>query len=151
MNQEKIMKARMITAYVISIFAVAALCIFIALFIDEKGKTRRTYKLQYMKNLESACREIESYQNTGKDYDLHYSMILSDIGSARTLVFLIDDYSEERQKTINEFHYCLVKYPEQMSEKLDDALIAMSDITDNLDKGYEELDKLLQPIDKLGS
>lgn len=50
---------------------------------------------------------------------MRYNMILSDMGSARSLVFLIDDYTDE-QKAINELHYCFVKYPEQMQGKLED-------------------------------
>lgn len=151
MNQEKIMKVKMITAIVLSILSVVAMCVFIALYFDEKANTQRTYREKYMENLTYACEEIDTYLETEKDLDLHYNMILSDVGAARNMVFLIDDYSVEKQKTINTFHYCLVKYPDQMKEKLKESRTAMDDITANLDKGYDELEKIIDSVDKLGT
>ncbi|MGN0594992.1 MAG: hypothetical protein ACI4I6_07530 [Hominimerdicola sp.] len=151
MNQEKIMKVKMITSIIVSFFTIIALCVFIALYFDEKAKTRRTFEEKYMENLTYACEEIDTYLDTKIDVELHYNMILSDVGAARTLIFLIDDYSEEKQKTINTYHYCLVKYPDQMKQKLEEARIAMDDITANLDKGYDELEEIINSIDKLGT
>lgn len=151
MNQEKIMKVKMIAAIILSLFTTVALCVFIALYLDETAKTRRTFKEKYMENLSYACEEIDMYLDTKTDLELHYNMILSDVGAARNMIFLIDDYSEERQKTINTFHYCLVKYPDQMTEKLEESRAALDDITANLDKGYDELDEIIDSIDKLGT
>ncbi|MGN0538155.1 MAG: hypothetical protein ACI4M3_09290 [Acutalibacteraceae bacterium] len=151
MNQEKIMKVKMITAIVLSILAIVAMCVFIALYFDKTDKTRHTFKEKYMENLTYACEEIDTYLDSKIDLELHYNMILSDVGAARTLIFLIDDYSAEKQKTINTFHYCLVKYPDQMKEKLKESRTAMDDITANLDKGYDELEKIIDSIDKLGT
>ena len=100
-NQEKIMKVKMITSIIVSFFTIIALCVFIALYFDEKAKTRRTF--------------------------------------------------EEKQKTINTYHYCLVKYPDQMKQKLEEARIAMDDVTANLDKGYDKLEGIINFIDKLGT
>lgn len=151
MNQEKIMKVKMITSIVLSILSVVAMCVFIALYFDEKANVQRTYREKYMENLTYACEEIDTYFETERDLDLHYNMILSDVGAARTLVFLIDDYSVEKQKIMNTFHYCLVKYPDQMKEKLKESRTAMDDITANLDKGYDELEKITDSVDKLGT
>ena len=57
----------------------------------------------------------------------------------------------EKQKTINEFHYCFVKYPEQMSKKLKDADTAIFDIAYGLDKGYDEAQAVVDSINKLGT
>ena len=141
----------MITSIIVSFLTIIALCVFIALYFDEKAKTRRTFEEKYMENLTYACEEIDTYLDTKIDVELHYNMILSDVGAARTLIFLIDDYSEEKQKTINTYHYCLVKYPDQMKQKLEEARIAMDDITANLDKGYDELEEIINSIDKLGT
>lgn len=151
MNQEKIMKVKMIVSMIICFFALAAMCVFIALFLDEKEKVQRTYKEKYMENLTYACEEIDMYLDTKIDLDLHYNMLLSEVGSARTLIFLIEDYSEEKHKILNTFHYCLVKYPDQMKEKLEESRTAMDDITANLDKGYDELKEITDSIDKLGT
>lgn len=151
MNQERIMKVKMLASMILSLFTVIALCVFIALYFDLKAKTRQTYIEKYMENLTYACEEIDTYLDTKTDLELHYNMILSDVGAARTLIFLIDDYNEEKQKTINTFHYCLVKYPDQMKEKLEESRTAMDDITANLDKGYDELEEIIESVDKLGT
>jgi hypothetical protein len=44
-----------------------------------------------------------------------------------------------------------VKYPEQMSEKLEETSVALWDITDHLDKGYDEAEAIVDSIDKKGS
>lgn len=150
MNQEKIMKAKMLTAIFISIAALIAAFIFAGLYYDERQKNRLEYIKQYEYNLSQAADEIDKYLEKKTDYDLHYNMVLSDLGAARTLVFLVDDYTE-KQKTINEFHYCFVKYPEQMSVKLEDASKALRDICDNLDKGYEEAQAIVDSIEKKGT
>jgi hypothetical protein len=144
------MKAKMLTAIFVALAAAIALIVFITLYCDERQKTRRAYITQYEENLEKAAEEIDKYTEKQTDYDLHYNMVLSDLGAARTLVFLIDGYTDE-QKVINELHYCFVKYPEQMSEKLEEASKAMTDITDHLDKGYDEAKEIVDSIDKKGT
>ena len=90
------------------------------------------------------------YLENGKDLPTRYNMIISDMGAARSLVFLIDDYTEE-QKAINELHYCFVKYPEQMQGKLEDVEKALDHITENLDKGYREVNEIVDSVDKMGN
>ena len=55
------------------------------------------------------------------------------------------------QKTINEIHYCFIKYPEQMRDKLPEASQAFHDVADHLDKGYDELRAIIESVDKLGN
>jgi hypothetical protein len=143
------MKAKMLTAIFIAIAALIAVFVFAGLYSDERTKTRQAYITQYEQNLKAAAEEIDKYNEKQTDYDLHYNMVLSDLGAARTLVFLIDGYTEQ-QKVINELHYCFVKYPEQMSGKLEDTSAALSDITDHLDKGYDEAKAIVDSIDKKG-
>ena len=150
LNQEKIMKAKMITAIVICIAALAGLFVFIGLYMDKSEEVRKTYIAKYMENLSSASEEIDTYLESGKDLPTRYNMILSDMGAARSLVFLIDDYTDE-QKAINELHYCFVKYPEQMQGKLEDVKKALDHITENLDKGYREVNEIVDSVDKMGN
>lgn len=140
----------MVCAIVMFFAALAAAAVMLFLYIDKAKEVQETYKSKYQQNLEYTVEEIEEYLSTGKDFNLHYNMVVSDLGAARNMVFLIDDYTDE-QKTINELHYCYVKYPEQMKDKLEDTKNALSDILDNLDKGYTEADEIVDSIDKLGS
>ena len=149
MNQEKIMKAKMVTAIFIELAAVIAVFVFAGLYFDQRRMNRLEYIDQYENNILLAAQEIDKYNEKQTDYDLHYNMVLSDLGAARSIVFLIDDYTE-KQKIINELHYCFVKYPNQMREKLDDSSKALHDIADHLDKGYDEAKEIVDSINKLG-
>lgn len=149
MNQEKIMKAKMVTAIFIALAAVVAVFVFAGLYFDQRRMNRLEYIDQYENNILLAAQEIDKYNEKQTDYDLHYNMVLSDLGAARSIVFLIDDYTE-KQKIINELHYCFVKYPNQMREKLDDSSKALHDIADHLDKGYDEAKEIVDSINKLG-
>lgn len=149
MNQEKIMKAKMVTAIFIALAAVVAVFVFAGLYFDQRRMNRLEYIDQYENNILLAAEEIDKYNEKQTDYDLHYNMVLSDLGAARSIVFLIDDYTE-KQKIINELHYCFVKYPNQMREKLDDSSKALHDIADHLDKGYDEAKEIVDSINKLG-
>ena len=149
MNQEKIMKAKMVTAIFIALAAVVAVFVFAGLYFDQRRMNRLEYIDQYENNILLAAEEIDKYNEKQTDYDLHYNMALSDLGAARSIIFLIDDYTE-KQKIINELHYCFVKYPNQMREKLDDSSKALHDIADHLDKGYDEAKEIVDSINKLG-
>ena len=149
MNQEKIMKAKMVTAIFIALAAVIAVFVFAGLYFDQRRMNRLEYIDQYENNILLAAEEIDKYNEKQTDYDLHYNMVLSDLGAARSIIFLIDDYTE-KQKIINELHYCFVKYPNQMREKLDDSSKALHDIADHLDKGYDEAKEIVDSINKLG-
>ena len=149
MNQEKIMKAKMVTAIFIALAAVVAVFVFAGLYFDQRRINRLEYIDQYENNILLAAEEIDKYNEKQTDYDQHYNMVLSDLGAARSIIFLIDDYTE-KQKIINELHYCFVKYPNQMREKLDDSSKALHDIADHLDKGYDEAKEIVDSINKLG-
>lgn len=150
MNQEKIMKAKMVTAFIMFFAALAGLFVMTGLYIDKSQEVQDTYKDKYKQNLESTVEEIDTYLKNEKDFELRYNMIISNLGAARNMVFLIDGYTEE-QKTINELHYCYIKYPEQMKDKLKDTKTALEHIIQNLDKGYDEADKIVGSVDKLGN
>ena len=150
MKQDKIIRARMWTAVFVSIAAIVALFVFAGLYADEKMKTHDAYVSQYEYNLRQAYEEIDKFLDKKTDYDIHYNMILSDLGAARTMVFLIDDYADY-QKIINELHFCFVKYPQQMKDKLEEVSAALKDITQHLDKGYDEVKAVVDSIDKMGN
>ena len=140
----------MITAIIIAAASLIAAFIFAGLYSDQKKQNRLDHIDQYEKNLAQAADEIDNYLEKQTDYDLHYNMVLSDLGAARSMIFLISDYTEE-QKTINEIHYCFVKYPEQMKDRLKESSEAFRDIAGHLDKGYDEVREIINSIDKLGN
>ena len=150
MNQEKIMKAKMVTAITIAIAALIAVFIFAGLYFDQLKYNRLVYIEQYDKNLTADAEEIDKYIEKQTDYDLYYNLILSDVGAARAMVFLVDDYTEQ-QKAINEIHYCFVKYPLQMKDKLTETAQAFRDIAYHIDRGYDEVREIVNSVDKLGN
>ena len=149
MNQEKIMKMKMVSAIIIAIAAIVVAFIFGGLYYDQKKQNRLEYIDKYEDNISQAAKEIDTYLEKKTDYDIHYNMILSDLGAARSLIFLVDDYTD-KQKPVNELHYCFVKYPEQMKGKLKETSKALKDISANLDKGYKEAQEIVDSIDKKG-
>lgn len=150
MNQEKLMKKRMWTAIIMLIITLIALLVFIGLYIDEKERVQKTYRSQYRTELRHVSGEIEGYLNTEGGYDTRYSMIIGYMSSASSYAFLINDF-EDKQKIVNELNTCLIKYPEQMSERLPDVKKAIDDILDDLDKGYEEAEAIVSEINKKGN
>ena len=136
MNQEKIMKRRMISAIVLFLITLVALLVFIALYVDEVRRVQETYRRQYRTGLIDVVEDIASYRNAEGDFDLRYRCIIKDL--------------DDEKKTINEVNTCLIKYPEQMSGKLEELEKALSDILDGLDKGYEEAQALVDSINKKG-
>lgn len=150
MNQEKIMKAKMITAILIAALSLIAIFVFAGLYFDQRQKNRLEYIGQFEENISEAAEEIDKYIEKNTDYDLHYNMVLSDIGAARAMIFMVDDYTE-KQKIINEIHYCFIKYPEQMKDKLPEVSQAFHNIADHLDKGYDEVQLIIDSVDKLGN
>lgn len=143
------MKRRMISAIILFLITFVALLVFIALYMDEVKRVQETYKRQYRTGLDDVITDIESYKNAEGDLELRYMRIVSDMSGANAFVFLIEDLDEEK-KTMNEVSVCLIKYPEQMKEKLDELEIAVNDILDDLDKGYDEARALVDSINKQG-
>jgi hypothetical protein len=150
MNQEILMKRKMIRAILLFLLTFVALVVFIALYIDETKRVQETYRIQYMTNISHVIEDIDSYKNGEGDHELRYMRIVNNMGSASSFAFLLNDLDEEKKKTINEVNACVMKYPEQMREKLDDMRTALSDIHDGLDKGYTEAADMVESVDKMG-
>ena len=150
MNQEKLMKGKLVSTIILLIATFIALLIFIGLYIDETHKVQRTYRNQYRTELGHVSGEIEGYLKTEGGYDTRYYMIIGYTSSAASYAFLIDNFTEE-QKTMNQLYTCLVKYPEQMSERIEDVKKAVDHILEDLDKGYDEIRELIESIDKKGN
>ena len=146
------MKRKMVTAIIWSIILLIALIVFIGLYIDKTKENQQRYKDQFLRNMSDAADEIDVYLKTKIDYEMHYNMVLSDVGAARSFIFLVEDEEwTDRQKTVNELHYCLVKYPDQMKNKLEDVSSALKDVYDNLDKGYDEIRQIVDSVEKKGN
>ena len=150
------MKRKMITAIVWAIILLIALLVFIGLYIDKSREIKERYRQQYRQNISNAADEIDTYLDTKIDYDMHYKMLVSDMGAARSFIFLLEDDDDtknnmaENQKAVNELHYCLVKYPEQMKTRLEAVSRALKDVYDDLDKGYDEMRAVVDSVNKLG-
>ncbi len=144
------MKAKMITAIFVAIASIIAIFVFAGLYFDQLQKNRLEYIGHFESSISDAAEEIDKYLGTDADYELHYNMIISHLGAARNMIFLVDDYTE-KQKVINEIHFCFIKYPEQMKDKLPEVSEAFHNIADHLDKGYDELKLITESVDKLGS
>ncbi len=144
------MKSKMISAIIMLIISLLALAIFIALYIDEVRKTEEEYKKHYLLSISSASENISLYISKGTDTDMRYNMIISDIGAARTIVFLIKGYTEQ-QKSMNELHSCFIKYPDQTVDKFDEIREALNMIVADDEKCYDKVIEIVESYDKKGS
>lgn len=151
MNQEKILKRRVLTFLILWMITLIGLLVFIGLYIDETRRVQETYRKQYKVELSHASKEIDSYLLNQGDTALRYKRITSYVTCASSFAFLIDEGFAEEQKVINEVNTCLIKYPEQMSDKMTELKQAIDDINANLDKGYEEAEAVVESVDKLGN
>ena len=150
MNQEKIMKRRMITAIILWVITLIALLVFVGLYIDETHRVQETYRKQYKTEIGHAAKETELYIKNQGDLELRYRRITSYVTSANSYAFLIEDMKDDDQITMNEVNTCLIKYPEQMSGNMEELKQALDDIGADLDKGYDEAQAVVDSIDKLG-
>lgn len=150
MNQDKIMKRRMITAIVLLIITVVILVIFIALYVDETRKVQETYRRQYTTELRHVNEEIGIYLKSEGDLDFHYTRVVVYMANAGSYAFLIDNFTE-KQIIINEISTALIKYPKQMKTKLEELQTAVTDILAELDKGYDEAKALFESINLKGN
>ncbi len=150
MNQEKVMKRRMVGAIILFSVTFIVLIIFIALYVDETHRVQETYRTQYNTNLKHASEAIDAYLKGEGDYDMRYTRIISDMSSANSFAFLIEDFKDE-QKTINEINSALIKYPEQMKGNLEELKEALDDMAANVDRGYTRANKLIDSLDKKGN
>lgn len=150
MDQTAIMKRKMISAIIICILAIVGMLVFIGLYIDEKEEVQKTYRSQYHTSLQHVEDDISSYLNAEGDTDMRYTRIVSDMSNAGSFAFLLDGFTD-KQKTVNELYTVLLKYPEQMSTKLEDTLDAVKDMRQELDKGYDKAQEIIDSVDKKGN
>ena len=149
MNQEKLMKRRMVTAIIAWVITFIGMLVFIGLYIDETHRVQETYRRQFIAEINHADKEIESYLENEGDLELRYKRIISYMSSANSYAFLINGNSE-KQIIINELTTCLIKYPEQMSTKLEDTKEALDEIAASHDKGYKAAKEIVDSVDKMG-
>lgn len=149
MNQEKLMKRRMVTAIIAWIVTFITLLVFIGLYIDETHRVQETYRKQYLTEIKHASQEIEAYIDNQGDLDLRYKRIIYYMSAADSYAFLINDFTDQ-QIVVNELSTCFVKYPEQMSEKLEETKEALDEMYANHDKGYKAAEEIVDAIDKKG-
>lgn len=152
MTQEKIMKRRMVRAIVLFVITFLALLVFIGLYIDETRRVQETYRKQFIAHLDQASSSITSYLEAEGDYPLRYRRILGHISGADSFAFIMDGLTEDQKRAVNELYSALLKYPEQMQdrERLEAMQQAVDDMSDNLDKGFEEAAAVVNSLDKLG-
>lgn len=142
----------MIRAIVLFLISLIALLVFIGLYIDERNRVQETYRTQFNSYLVKASSSIDSYLNAEGDLPLRYRRILSDVSSADSFAFVMTGLTEDQKRSINELHACLLKYPEQMQDlkRLQAMRTALTDMSQNLDKGFDEAAELVAAIDKKG-
>lgn len=150
MDQQAIMKRKMISAIVFALIMAIGMLVFIGLYIDEKRIVQERYKEQYSTSLKHVSEDIDSYLNAEGDKDMRYTRIVCDMSTADSFAFLIDNYTE-KQKTVNELYTCLLKYPEQMTGKLEDVKDAVEDMRQDLDKGYDKAEDIIDSVNKKGN
>ena len=150
MNQESIMKRRMVTAIALCIIAIVGMLVFIGLYIDEKNSVQQTYRSQYHTSLKHVSDDVTSYLEAEGDKDMRYTRLVSDMSNAGSFAFLIDGFTE-KQIIVNELSTCLLKYPDQMKGKLEDVKTAVDDMQQELDKGYEKAKEIVDSVDKKGN
>ena len=109
------------------------------------------YRKQYKTELTHAVKEIDSYLENKGDTALRYKRITSYVTCASSYAFLIENSFDKQQKVINEVNTCMIKYPEQMSTRLEELKQAFDDIGADLDKGYEEAQAVVDSVNKKGN
>lgn len=146
------MKRRMISFIILFLIALVALLVFVGLYIDEARRTQETYYIQYTSNLSHVSEDIDSYLDAEGDKDFRYVRIISDMSSANSFAFLLDRLNEDKKKSINELNACVMRYPEQMQtqDRLTEFKKAVDDILAELDQGYDEVQALVDSVDKQG-
>ena len=152
MTQEYIMKRRMIHAIIFALITGMALAVFIGLYIDETHRVQETYRTQFIANLSHTLDSVDSYLDAEGDLELRYRVIVSTMSSTNSFAFLLDALPQSQKIAVNELHTCLLKYPQQMTERerMEEMRAALSDVKDHLDKGYEEMQAIVDAIDKKG-
>ena len=73
------MKAKMITAILVAVASLLAVFVFAGLYFNERQRIRTDYIAQFEESLLQAAKEIDTYSEKGTDYDLYYSIAVSDL------------------------------------------------------------------------
>ncbi len=152
MTQEDIMRRKMYLAIIFAIVAAVGMIVFIALYFDETKRVQSSYREQFVANLNHTSQSLDSYIDADADYDFRYRNIISDMSSANSFCFLLDNLTQDQKIKVNELCTVLIKYPEQMKnkDKLSACKKAVDDMAQNLDKGFEEAGEVVAGIDKMG-
>ncbi|MBR6897867.1 MAG: hypothetical protein IKN24_06825 [Lachnospiraceae bacterium] len=148
-GQEYIMKRKMVRAIIFAIFAAIAACVFAALYVDEVKRVQETYRTQYAKGLTTVNADIDSYLNAEGDLEFRYRRLVADMNTAASFLFLVDG-REDDKKSMQELYTVFLRYPVQTKERLEEIKTAIGDILANLDKGYDEVNAIVEAIDKKG-
>lgn len=124
----------------------------IKLYIDETNRVQETYHAQFITCLNNTSVSIDSYLNADGDFPLRYRQILSDYSNANCFAFLMTGLTEQKKISVNKIHACLLKYPQQMQDKkrLKEMQTAVIDMSQNLDKGFDEATQVADSIYKKG-
>ena len=133
-----------------SIIMTVALAVFIALYISESRKVQRKYKSQYITCIGIVREDIESYENADGNLEFRYNKLVSDMNSVNSFVYLLDYRSDDDKKKVSELYTVLLKYPNQMKEKLTEVDQALADMEKDLDKGYEKAGTIVDGINLKG-
>lgn len=150
MNQDKIMKRRMITAIVLLIVTLITMCVFIGLYIDETHRVQETYRKQYRTELGHVSEELGLYLDAEGDHEFIYRRASSYMSCAASFAFLLNDF-EEKQVVVNQIQSAMIKYPVQMNTKIGELKEAVDDILGDLDKGYDELREIIDSLELKGN
>lgn len=152
MTQEEVIKRRMRRAVILLAIVSVALLVFIGLYVDETRRVQQRYREQFNANLTQTMQAVDSYLNAEGDFDLRYRVIVSTMSSTDSFAFLLDTLPQSHKIAVNEMHTCLLKYPQQMTERerMEEFRAALEDIRQNLDKGFEEMQAIVDAIDKKG-
>ena len=142
----------MVIAITLMLIALIAMLVFMGLFVNETRRVQETYRTQFNAQLGDTIQAVDSYLDNENDMDFRYRRILSDMAGADSFAFLLENLTEEQKITVNELLSAMIKYPVQMKEKtrLQEVRQALSDMQENLDKGFEEAKAVVDAIDKKG-
>ena len=91
MDQQAIMKGKMISAIIFAIVMTIGMLVFIGLYIDERNLVQEKYREQYSTALGNVTEDIDSYIKAEGDKDMRYTRIVCDMSTADSFAFLIDN------------------------------------------------------------
>ena len=100
--------------------------------------------------LNDACAQVKAVMFASAASKLRFE---PDDGLSVLAVGNVELYEKggQYQIIVNELATCLLKYPEQMTGKLEDVKKAADDMAAGLDKGYDEAKEIVESINKKGN